>query len=379
MKILIAPDSFKGSLSSEEVCLHIKEGIKRASDKIEVITIPLADGGEGTATSLIKATGGRLTPTNAHDPLMRKRTSFFGVLGDNKTAVIEMASASGLTLLKENDRNPMITTTYGTGELIKEALDLGYRKILIGIGGSATTDGGMGMAMALGVKFLDENNHELPHGGGSLGSLRNIDISGLDPRISECDITVICDVDNPLCGPLGAAHVFSPQKGANKEAIKILDANLGHYAKIIETTKGISILDLPGAGAAGGLGGGLYAFLNARLERGIDIILKFSGIEEVIPEVDYIITGEGMIDAQTSFGKAPLGIARLGAKFGIPVIAFTGALGKDISNLYNQGFTSFFSIAEGPMTLETSIKECPILLENLGENIARLLISHKKI
>lgn len=375
MKIVVAPDSFKGSLSAQEVCYSIEKGIKKADCSIEVVSCPMADGGEGTTEALVKATGGQTIPVLVHDPLMREISSFIGVLGDEKTAVVEMAAASGLTLIKEAERNPMLTTTYGTGELIRAALDMGYRNILIGVGGSATNDGGMGMAMALGVRFLDQNNLDLPHGGGNLSKLKTIDISKLDSRISECTITAICDVDNPLCGLSGASYIFSPQKGADKAMVKILDSNLLHYGKIVEKITYVSIIDIPGSGAAGGLSAGLLAFLNAKLRKGVDIIIEASGLEKLLADADYVITGEGMIDAQTSHGKTPFGVASLSSKYNIPVIAFAGAIAPGFHALSNNGFTALFSITNGPISLSESMENCSCLLETLALNITRLLIS----
>jgi glycerate kinase len=373
MKILVAPDSFKGSLSSEEVCCFIERGIKRADSAIEVISTPMADGGEGTCRALVKATKGKIVNVVVHDPLMRKINSYFGVLGDGKTAVIEMSAASGLTLLTESEKAPMITTTYGTGELITAALDMGYRSIIIGLGGSGTNDGGMGMAKALGVRFLDSTGREIGHGGGALDKLFKLDISSIDKRIKECTISALCDVDNPLCGPYGASHIFGGQKGATKAIIETLDANLKHYSEVVEKTTGISIMSTKGAGAAGGLGGGILAFLNGEIKKGIEIIIEVLELEKKLKGVDYVITGEGKIDSQTSYGKTPYGIAALASKHNIPVIAICGAIGEGAEVLYDHHITAMFSLTSRPMELETAIQDAPELLQAISENIARLL------
>lgn len=372
MKIVIAPDSFKGSLSAKEAAECIKAGILRVYKDSNILCIPMADGGEGTVQALVDATGGRIIRVRVKDPLLREVEAFYGILGDNKTAVIEMAAASGLPLLAINERNPMLTTSYGTGELIKHALDMGCKEIIIGIGGSATNDGGLGMAMALGVKFLDKTGMNIGHGGGSLSKLHTIDVSGLDERLKSCNITAACDVENPLCGLTGAAYVFGPQKGADEEAILILDKNLEHYADIISTTLGIDIKDYPGAGAAGGLGGGLMAFLGARLEKGIEIVKKIVKLEEQVKTADLVITGEGRMDYQTQFGKTPYGVAKAAKDYNIPVIALVGQIGKNARVLYDLGIDSIFSITDGPMTLEDAMSNTPELLMDTAERVMRL-------
>lgn len=373
MKIIIAPDSYKGSLSAKEVADSIERGIKKVDDTIEVIKVPMADGGEGTVRALVDATGGRIIETVVSDPLMRKITAFYGILGDNRTAVIEMSAASGLPLLSESERNPEITTTYGTGELILHALDMGCDKLIIGLGGSATNDGGEGMAKALGIKFLDRYGNDIGLGGGCLNKLESIDMSGIDKRVYKCKIIAACDVDNPLCGVNGASHVFGPQKGASPEVVKKLDSNLLHYGKIIEAATNRKVADTEGAGAAGGLGAALLAFLNAGLKRGIDIVTEIVDLENKVKGCDLVITGEGMIDFQTAYGKTPYGVAKIASKYGIPVIAIAGSIGKDAHILYKKGFTSIFSIADKPMTLEESISNCSELLEKTSENIMRML------
>ncbi|HAZ37923.1 MAG TPA: glycerate kinase [Clostridiaceae bacterium] len=373
MKIVVAPDSFKGSLTAMEVAEAIERGIKKVDEKIEVIKAPMADGGEGTVQSLVDATGGKIIETFVSDPLLRRIKAFYGILGDNKTAVIEMAAASGLPLLREDERNPLKTTTYGTGELILDALNRGCRNIIIGIGGSATNDGGEGMAKALGVEFTDRDGKDIGFGGGSLYKLYKIDLSKIDKRIYECNISAACDVDNPLCGERGASFVFGPQKGASPKDVKILDNNLRHYGEMIEKTLGKKIINYEGAGAAGGLGAGLLVFLNAELKRGVEIVIETTGLEKKIKDADLVITGEGMIDFQTAFGKTPYGVVQVASKYGVPVIAIAGGIGKDANTLYNKGFKSIFSIVDRPMSLNEAMENGSMLLEDTAERIMRAL------
>lgn len=378
MKIVIAPDSFKGSLSAKDVAENIKIGVLRVYKDIDIQCVPMADGGEGTVQSLVDATGGKILSARVKGPLLKEVDAFYGILGDGKTAVIEMAAASGLPLVEDDQRNPMITTTYGTGELIKHALDMGCREIIIGIGGSATNDGGFGMAKALGVQFLDQEGLDIGHGGGSLSKLYKIDISEMDKRIKDCKITVACDVDNPLCGPRGATYIFGPQKGAQGEMLEILDKNLEHYANVIKATLNIDIKDSPGAGAAGGLGGGLMAFMNVKLQKGIDIVIETVKLTEYMKDADLVITGEGMIDYQTQYGKTPYGVAKTAKKYNIPVVALVGQIGKNANVLYDMGIDSIFSLVDGPMSLENAITKTADLLQNLAERIIRLYkIAHK--
>lgn len=373
MKIVIAPDSFKGSLTAKEVADSIERGIKKVYRNSCIVKVPMADGGEGTVQSLVDCTDGKIINVNVKDPLMRDINAFYGMLGDGETAVIEMASSSGLDLVSNKERNPAKTTTYGTGELIKHAMNNGCRNIIIGLGGSATNDGGTGMLKALGVKFLDENNEDIGLGGGSLSKLQRIDIKGMDHRVKECKITAACDVNNPLCGPEGASYIFGAQKGADEDMIRVLDNNLTHYADVIKKDIGVNIINIPGAGAAGGLGGGLLAFLNVDLQKGIEIVMKVTNLEEKVKDSDIVITGEGMIDYQTSFGKTPYGVAKIAKKYGIPVIAIAGGIGKDTGTLYGKGFDSIFSIVNKPMSLDEAIINAKILLEDVSERIMRVL------
>lgn len=373
MKIVVAPDSYKGSLTAMEVADAIEKGIKKVDVDIEVIKIPMADGGEGTVRALIDATGGKLVETSVSDPLLRNIKAFYGILGDKRTAVIEMAAASGLPLLKDEEKDPLKTTTYGTGELILNAIDMGCENIIIGIGGSATNDGGQGMAKALGIKFIDMNGNDIGFGGGCLDKLYQIDMSGIDKRIYNCRIVAACDVDNPLCGVNGASYVFGSQKGASPDEIKLLDENLRHYGEIIEKTLNTKVINYKGAGAAGGLGGGLLTFLNAKLKRGIDIVIETTGLERTVKDADLVITGEGMIDFQTAFGKTPYGVAQVALKYNIPVIAISGGIGEGADTLYGKGFSSIFSIVDKPMSLEESIRNSDILIERAAERIMRTI------
>ncbi|NNG65708.1 glycerate kinase [Caldanaerobacter subterraneus] len=376
MKILLAPDSFKGSLSSKEVCHAMENGIKRVIDA-EIISIPIADGGEGTVEALVYAVGGEIIRSDVTGPLGEKVEAFYGILKDG-TAVIEMAACAGLYLIPEEKRNPLKTTTYGVGELIKLALDKGCRKFIIGIGGSATNDGGVGMAQALGVKFLDKDGNEIGFGGGELYKIEKIDISSIDKRIYESEFIVASDVDNPLCGEKGASYVYGPQKGATPEMIKILDENLKHLAYVTKKVIDKDYSEVPGAGAAGGLGFGLMAFLGAKLKRGIDIIIETTRLEEKIKEVDLVITGEGNTDFQTAFGKAPAGIAKLAKKYGKPVIILSGGLGKDYKSLYDIGVTALFSITNKPMSLEEAMKNAYQLISDRMEDIIRVFLASIK-
>lgn len=306
---------------------------------------------------------------------MRDIDSYYGVLGDRKTAVIEMAAASGLALLEKDERNPMDTTSFGTGQLIKYAIEEGYKDIIIGIGGSATNDGGAGMLMALGAKLLDANGEDIGLGAKGLGKLKSIDLYNFHEDIKDCNFVVACDVDNPLVGKRGASYVFGPQKGADEHMVKILDANLENFGKVVEDTLGISLLQYPGAGAAGGMGAALLAFLDAELERGIDIVIEATQLERKIMDSNLVITGEGKIDDQTQFGKTPYGIATLAKKYNKPVIAIAGGIGEDASVLYEKGIDSIFSIVNKPMTLEEAMVHGESLLEDTAERIIRALIA----
>lgn len=373
MNIVIAPDSFKGSLSAREVGLAIERGINRALPESVTKVIPMADGGEGTMDCLIDATKGQFVKTSVQDPLGRIIDSGFGVLGDGMTCVIEMAMSSGLYLIESQERNPLITTTYGVGQLIRAALDQGCRNFIMAVGGSATNDGGAGMLQALGVDLLDAEGNQIGYGGGSLDKLAMIRTSRLDPRIAESRFTVACDVDNPFVGTKGASAVFGPQKGASVEMVKQLDNNLKHFADAIERERGIAIHDLPGTGAAGGLSGGILAFLNGVLESGVSIVTRVTELEAAVREADLVITGEGQVDFQTAHGKTPFGVAKVAQAHGVPVIVLAGSIGKGIDSLYPHGVTAVLSIVNRPMTLEEAMKQTAPLLEEAAEQILRII------
>ncbi len=372
MKVIVAPDSFKGSLSSIQAAAALERGILKAAAKVkkeaEIVKIPIADGGEGTVEAIIAGTGGKIIPTRVLNPLGREIPSSFGILPE-QTAVIEMAAASGLNLIKPEERNPLITTSYGTGQLILKALEEGCVNFIIGIGGSATNDGGVGMAQALGVKFLDQHNQEIPFGGGELAKIRRIDLSGTDPRVAGATFTVASDVKNVLCGPGGASAVYGPQKGATPEIVAVLDRNLSHLAELIKRDLGKDIALVPGSGAAGGLGGGLMAFLNAEIKPGIEIVMELTGFREKVREADLVITGEGATDFQTMFGKVPYGVAQVAGEYGKPVICISGTLGNGYQKLSDAGINAFFSIVNRPMALEEAIKRGEELLETTAKNV----------
>jgi glycerate 2-kinase len=378
MKFILAPDSFKESMTAKEAADAMERGIKKVLPDAECIKVPMADGGEGTVQSLVDATSGEFVYLPVTGPDGKKVTAVFGILGDGKTAVIEMASASGIHLIKKEERNPLYTTTYGTGELIKAALDKSIKNIFIGIGGSATNDGGAGMLQALGARLLDAEGKEIGFGGGALSKLQSIDLSGLDKRLQGVDIEVACDVTNPLVGEKGASHIFGPQKGATPEMVVELDQCLIHYAHIIDKELGKDIANVPGAGAAGGLGGGLMAFLNAELKRGVELVLKYTDLESKVKDADYVFTGEGSVDYQTVFGKTPYGVAITAKKYDIPVVAFAGRIGSGIESLYDCGITSVVGILQGVTTLEEALKQGINNIEIATENIARLLAISSK-
>lgn len=374
MKILIAPDSFKDCLSAQKVGEYLKKGLLSASPSFKIRIVPMADGGEGTVESLIDATGGHLVKCTVKDPLLRDIDAVYGISGSEETAIIEMAAASGIELLKTSERNPWKTSTYGTGQLIKDALDKGCRRIICGIGGSATNDGGVGMARALGIKFFDLNGQEIGSGGGELSKIEKIDISGIDPRIMDSEFIVACDVNNPLTGSQGASLVYGPQKGADIKMVKKLDDGLKNLSDKISLFLHKDVQDTPGAGAAGGLGAGFVAFLDGTLKKGIEIVIEETDLGEHCRWADVVITGEGKIDFQTGFGKTPQGVANKAKQFNIPVIAVAGTLGENYQELYKTGFDVILSIVDKPMELQEALMNAPVLLENSGYNIGKMLI-----
>ena len=371
--IVLAPDSFKESMTAKEVCEAMERGIRKANSQIRCIHVPMADGGEGTMQSLVDATGGRVYSKEVVGPLGNNVVAEYGILGNGEIGVIEMASASGIHLVDSEKRNPLITTTFGTGQLIKACLDKGVKKLLIGIGGSATNDGGAGFIQALGGRLLDENGDDLSYGGGALAKLHTIDLSNLDERLKYVSVEVACDVNNPLCGKEGASYVFGPQKGATREMIEILDQNLSHYAEVIKEQLGKDVISKAGAGAAGGLGAGLMAFLDVKLKSGIEMVIEYANLEEKVRDADMVWTGEGNIDFQTQYGKTPLGVAMIAKKYNKPVIALAGRVGNDIDVLYDKGIDAIFGIMRGVTSIEEALVKGPENVEKTSENIIRLL------
>ncbi|MEH6986432.1 glycerate kinase [Cytobacillus firmus] len=378
MKIVIAPDSFKESLSALEAANAIERGFKSIFPDAQYKKMPMADGGEGTVQSLVDATYGRMIERTVTGPLGEPVKAFFGLMGDGKTAVIEMAAASGLHLVPSEKRNPLLTSTRGTGELITAAMDTGVQHIIIGIGGSATNDAGAGMIQALGGKLLDKTGSEIGPGGGAIAQLAAIDMSELDSRLRNVLIEVACDVDNPLTGPRGASAVFGPQKGATPEMVQLLDRNLGHFADVVENALGKSFRDTEGAGAAGGIGGSLLAFLNADLKRGIDIVLDAVNFEEEVKGADLVITGEGRIDSQTIYGKTPIGVAKAAKKHGIPVIGLAGSLSDDSHIVHDHDIDALFSIVPGVITLPDAFEKAALYMERTARNIAAIMKMNRK-
>lgn len=371
---VLAPDSFKESMSAKKACEAMERGIRKVLPDATIQHVPMADGGEGTVDALVDGKNGTRITVEVSGPLpSEKITTYYGLLDDHTTAVMEMAKANGIELLAEEKRNPLVTSTYGTGEMIKSALDQGVKKIIIGIGGSVTNDGGAGMAQALGARLLDEENNELPVGGGALGRLATIDRTNLDPRLKETEILIASDVTNPLTGPEGASVVFGPQKGATPEMVKELDANLAHYAAIIKKDLAIAIEEQPGAGAAGGLGAGLLVFAQAKMRSGVDLVIELTQLEEAIRQADYIFTGEGGMDFQTKFGKAPYGVAKIAKKHQKPVFACAGYIGEQVDVLYEEGMTAIFGILSKSGSLEEALKSGESNLERTVENIVRVL------
>ncbi|GGO79363.1 glycerate kinase [Marinobacterium nitratireducens] len=370
MKILIAPDSFKESLSAEQAASAIGQGFQAIYPDAELVLVPVADGGEGTTEALVAATGGESYTDRVTGPLGTELDAVWGRLGDGETAVIESAAASGLDRVPAADRNPWLATSRGTGELIRAALDKGARHIIVGLGGSATNDAGAGLLQALGARLLDGEGQEIPQGGGGLERLARIDLEGLDPRLAETRFEVACDVDNPLTGENGASAVFGPQKGADPEMVRKLDACLANFARVVEKTNGKAINDIPGAGAAGGLGGAFLAFFDARLKPGIDIVLDAVDIDRKLDGVDLVITGEGRIDSQTVRGKTPVGVSRRARLQGIPVIALAGSVSADSDCVHDFGIDALFSIVPGIVTLPEALESASDNLFRSARNIA---------
>jgi len=371
---VLAPDSFKESMSAKKACEAMERGIRKVFPVAEIIHVPMADGGEGTVDALIDGIGGTRVEVAVSGPIpTEKLRTYYGLMADKKTAVMEMAKANGIELLNEDRRNPLLTSTYGTGEMIKDALDHGVEKIIIGIGGSVTNDGGTGMAQALGARLLDKENKEIPAGGGAISKLEKIDLSTIDPRIKNTEVVIASDVTNPLTGSNGASVVFGPQKGATPDMVNVLDENLGHYAEIIKRDLSMDIQDIPGAGAAGGLGAGLLVFTGATMQSGVDLVIELTGLAQKVAQADYVFTGEGGMDFQTKFGKAPYGVAKIAKQYGIPVFACAGYIGEQVEVLYEEGMTAIFGILAKAGSLPEALKLGEANLERTVENIVRVL------
>lgn len=373
MKIVIAPDSFKESMTALEAASAIEEGFKAVLPDAEYSKVPMADGGEGTVQSIIDATKGRIKKLKVTGPLGELTDAYYGLSGDSKMAIIEMASSSGLDKVEPAKRNPLVTTTTGFGELIKDALDEGVEDILLGIGGSATNDGGAGMIMSLGGKLLDEKRKPIAPNGEGLRDLVFIDISQMHPRIKDVSFRVACDVDNPLTGNLGASHVYGTQKGGTPDQLKQLDKNLVHFAEVIRKVLGKDIEHIPGSGAAGGLGGGIVAFLDGKLERGGDLIVDSLDLESKIKQADLVVTGEGGINHQTVFGKTPVSVSLVAKKYDVPTIAFAGTLSEGYEAVYDYGIHAVFSIIPELMPLESALENGYSNLKKTAMNCARLI------
>ncbi len=369
--ILAAPDSFKGSLSAARAARALAEGVRRVLPEEEVLEVPLADGGEGTVDALLASLGGKKVPARVQGPLGEPVEAFFGLMEDGRTAVVEMAAASGLPLVPPGKRDVLRASTFGTGELIRLALEAGAREIVVGLGGSATCDGGAGMARALGFSLLDKKGREIPPGGGALAFLEKIDSSRRHPALEGTRILGACDVANPLLGEKGAARVFAPQKGASPKEVELLEEGLRRLARVLRDQLGRDVADLPGAGAAGGLGAGLAGFLGASLEPGFELVARSVGLEEKVRAARLALTGEGRLDAQTSMGKAPQGVIRLAQKAGVPVFAFAGELAPGHEALFEQGLTSAFSLCPGPASLEESREKAQAWLAAAAERALR--------
>ncbi|EGQ8473168.1 glycerate kinase [Vibrio cholerae] len=377
MKVVIAPDSFKESLTAKQVCDAIQAGLARVWHDAKFVAIPVADGGEGTVQSLVDATQGRLVEVKVMGPQGKRVEAFYGMLGDNQTAVIEMAAASGLHHVPLAQRDPKLTTSFGTGELIRHALDQGVTKLIIGLGGSATNDGGVGMLAALGARFTNADGDPIQLTGGGLRELTHIDLQDFDPRLQHCDILVACDVNNPLCGDKGASAVFGPQKGATPEDVQLLDGALRQFGLLTEKVTGKMVLESAGAGAAGGMGAALLAYTQARLRPGIEIVLETVQLAYQVSDADLVITGEGRIDSQTVHGKTPMGVAKVAKRFDVPVLALCGCTGDNYQAVYQCGIDAVFAAVPRAMSLEDALKESDFNLAYLAENVARLWVLSK--
>ncbi len=375
MKIVIAPQGFKATLSGLEAARAIARGVSAALPDAETVLAPVADGGDGTLNALVDGTGGQVFSSSVTGPLGQPLQAQWGVMGDGRTAIIEMALASGLALVPQRRRNPRMTTTAGTGEILREALDRGYDRIIVGLGGSATNDGGAGMATALGARFLDSAGNSLPAGGSALARLDRIETDGLHSGLGGATIVAATDVTNPLCGPDGASAVFGPQKGASPDMVQELDAALANYARVVERDLGSDVLEQPGAGAAGGLGAGLMAFAGATLQSGIDMVCDVLDFDSLLEGADLVITGEGRADRSTIFNKAPVGVARHAHAHGVPTVLLAGGLGPGYEELYEHALDAVVCISDRPMSFDVSLSRTAELLEASAERTMRLILT----
>lgn len=380
MKIVLAPDSFKGNLTSLQVADAFEKGIRRVIPKARIVKVPMADGGEGTVQSLVDATGGKFLRKKVTGPAGKPVSARYGMLADGETAVIEMAEASGLPLVEGKEKNPLKTTTYGTGELMLDAMKKGAKTIIIGIGGSATNDGGAGMAQALGVRFLDGRGKELTElgSGGLLAKVKGIDMKNLTPMLKKTKIVVACDVNNPLYGKQGAAYVFGPQKGASTAMVKKLDDNLKHFSSVIKKDLKKDVNKIKGAGAAGGLGAGLVAFTKARMKSGVDIVIDYTDLAKYVKGADLVITGEGRVDFQTAFGKTPAGVAKTAKKYGVQTIAIGGGLSDDANGVFAHGIAGLEAAIARDMDIEEALAKAKVFLANAAERVIRTVMIGRK-
>ena len=373
MKIVVAPQAFKGSISALDAAYAMREGVLRVVPDAEAVMVPVADGGDGTLETLIEGSNGRIHEIEVTGPLGERRVAEWGAMGDGATAVLEMARTSGLALVPEERRNPLVATTYGLGEAMRHAMGSGYRRFIVGIGGSATNDAGAGMAQALGVRLLDESGNELAHGGAALAKLHRIDMSSLDEVVKQCEFLVACDVNNPLTGPTGASAIYGPQKGATPEMIEELDTALSHFADVVVRDIGVEVRDVAGAGAAGGLGGGLIAFVGGQLRAGVDIVLDTVGLDDYLTDCNLVITGEGSMDHSTIYNKAPVGVAARAKRLGIPVVGISGSLGSGFQDVHEYGIDGLSAITPGPMTLDEASLRAGELIADATEQVMRLM------
>jgi len=374
MKVIIAPQGFKGGISGLEAARAIQRGVNAALPEAETVLVPVADGGDGTLHALVDATGGQIFNSRVQGPLGLPLDAAWGVMGDGETAVIEMARPSGLALVPVEQRDPRTTTTWGTGEIIKEALEKGFKRIIVGLGGSATNDGGAGMAGALGVRFLDSQGRQLAPGGAALANLDRIDPSDVHPVLRHAEVIGATDVTNPLCGPTGASAVYGPQKGATAQVVAELDAALLNLAAVVKRDLGKDVLERPGSGAAGGLGAGLIAFAGGELRSGIDMVCEVLGFDDLLDGADLVITGEGRADRSTIYDKAPVGVARRALAKGVPTILLAGGLGPGYEELYQHGIASIVTISDRPMNFAQSLRRTQELLEGAAERAMRLML-----